>query len=53
MASTINMLIEAKVKLPAQIAEELVLNAEDIESLCAVPPGTLQPSKIVSFRFRQ
>jgi hypothetical protein len=31
-----------------QIAEEIVLNVDDIESLCALPPGTLQ-NKIVAF----
>jgi Zn-dependent peptidase ImmA (M78 family)/transcriptional regulator with XRE-family HTH domain len=52
LASAINMLVEAKIKLPAQIPEELMLNAEDVESLCAVPTGTLQ-NKIVSFKFYQ
>jgi Zn-dependent peptidase ImmA (M78 family)/transcriptional regulator with XRE-family HTH domain len=52
LASAIGMLIDAKVKLPAQIAEELVLNSEDIESLCSIAPGTLQ-NKVVAFKIHQ
>lgn len=48
LASAARMLIDNKLKLPAQIAEEIILNADDIESLCALPPGTLQ-NKIVAF----
>jgi hypothetical protein len=44
------MLIDAKIKMPSQIAEDLMLNAADIESLCAVPTGTLQQNKIVAFK---
>jgi hypothetical protein len=50
LASAIGKLIEAKIKMPSEIAEELFLNAEDIESLCAVPSGTLQ-NKVVTLRF--
>jgi Zn-dependent peptidase ImmA (M78 family)/transcriptional regulator with XRE-family HTH domain len=49
LASAAQMLIENKIKLPAQIAEELLLNASDVESLCALPPGTLQ-NKVVAFK---
>jgi Zn-dependent peptidase ImmA (M78 family)/DNA-binding XRE family transcriptional regulator len=50
LASAIGMLIEAKVKMPSEIAEELLLNAEDIEALCAVPLGTLQ-NKVIMLKF--
>jgi Zn-dependent peptidase ImmA (M78 family)/DNA-binding XRE family transcriptional regulator len=52
LASAISMLIDNKIKLPVQIAEELMLNTNDIESLCAVPTGTLQ-NKVVAFKFYQ
>jgi hypothetical protein len=29
----------------------LMLNAKDVESLCAVPVGTLQQKRVVSFKF--
>jgi hypothetical protein len=44
------MLIDNKIKLPAQIAEDLVMNADDIESICALTPGTLQ-NKVVELKF--
>jgi hypothetical protein len=45
----VGMLIDAKLRLPSQIAEELCLNSQDIESLCAVEPGTLE-NKVVTLR---
>jgi Zn-dependent peptidase ImmA (M78 family)/DNA-binding XRE family transcriptional regulator len=50
LASAIDMLVDNKIKLPGQIAEELMLNAGDIESLCGVQAGTLQ-NKVVAFKF--
>lgn len=50
LASAVAMVFEGGLKLPSQIAEELALNAADIESLCALPPGTLQ-NKVVRLRF--
>jgi Zn-dependent peptidase ImmA (M78 family) len=50
LASAIGMLIDNKIKLPVQIAEELMLNTDDVESLCSVPTGTLQ-NKVVQFKF--
>jgi Zn-dependent peptidase ImmA (M78 family)/DNA-binding XRE family transcriptional regulator len=50
LASAISMLIDNKLMHPSQIAEELLLNADDIESLCGVEPGTLQ-NKVVAFSF--
>jgi hypothetical protein len=50
LASAAQMLIDNKIKLPTQIAEDLVMNADDIESICALPPGTLQ-NKVVVFKF--
>jgi hypothetical protein len=49
LASAAQMLIDNKIKLPAQIAEELLLNASDVESLCGLPPGTLQ-NKVLAFK---
>jgi Zn-dependent peptidase ImmA (M78 family)/DNA-binding XRE family transcriptional regulator len=49
LASAIDMLVASRRKYPSQIAEELALNAQDIESLCAVPPGTLL-NKVVPLR---
>jgi hypothetical protein len=42
------MLIESKIKPPAGIAEDVLLNASDVESLFALPPGALQ-NKVVAF----
>jgi Zn-dependent peptidase ImmA (M78 family)/transcriptional regulator with XRE-family HTH domain len=50
LASATQMLIDNKIKLPAQIAEDLVMNADDIESICALTPGTLQ-NKVVELKF--
>ncbi len=50
LGSAIGMIIEAKVKMPSEVAEELFLNGEDIEALCAVPRGTLQ-NKVVTLKF--
>ena len=47
-APTMQMLIDNKVKLPAEIAEDVLLNASDVESLCSMPAGSLQ-NKVVSF----
>jgi Zn-dependent peptidase ImmA (M78 family) len=52
LGSAIGMLIEAKVKMPSEIAEELFLNACDIESLCAVRRGMLQ-NKVVALKFHK
>ena len=52
LASATQMLIDNRIKLPAQIAEDLVMNADDIESICALPSGTLQ-NKVVAFKFYQ
>ncbi len=49
LASAARMLIDNGIKLPAQIADELVMNADDVESICALPPGTLQ-NKVVAFK---
>jgi Zn-dependent peptidase ImmA (M78 family)/DNA-binding XRE family transcriptional regulator len=48
LGSAVQMLIDNKVKLPAEIAEDLFLNAEDVESLCSLPKGALQ-NKVLSF----
>jgi Zn-dependent peptidase ImmA (M78 family) len=50
LASAAQMVIDNKIKLPAQIAEDLLMNADDIESICALPPGTLQ-NKVLVFKF--
>jgi hypothetical protein len=42
-------LIGNKIKSPAQIAEDLVMNVEDIESICALPRGALQ-NKVLTFK---
>jgi Zn-dependent peptidase ImmA (M78 family)/DNA-binding XRE family transcriptional regulator len=48
LASAVQMLIDSKVKLPAEIAEDVLLNAADVESLCSLPAGSLQ-NKVLSF----
>lgn len=48
LGSAVQMLIENRVKMPAEIAEDVLLNAADVESLCALPAGTLQ-NKVISF----
>jgi Zn-dependent peptidase ImmA (M78 family) len=48
LASAVLMLIESKIKPPAEIAEDVLLNACDVESLCALPPGALQ-NKVIAF----
>jgi Zn-dependent peptidase ImmA (M78 family)/DNA-binding XRE family transcriptional regulator len=48
LASAARMLIDHKVKLPAQIVDDIVLNVDDIERLCALSSGTLQ-QKVVTF----
>jgi hypothetical protein len=48
LGSAAKMLIDGRIKMPAEIAEELLLNAEDVESLCSLPKGTLQ-NKVLSF----
>jgi Zn-dependent peptidase ImmA (M78 family) len=48
LSSAAQMLIDHKIKLPAEIAEDLVMNATDVESICALPAGTLQ-NKVVTF----
>jgi Zn-dependent peptidase ImmA (M78 family) len=52
LASATQMLIDNRIKVPTQIAEDLVMNAADIESICALPSGTLQ-NKVVAFKFYQ
>ena len=42
------MLIDNKVKLPTEIAEDVLLNPSDVESLCSLPAGSLQ-KKVLSF----
>jgi Zn-dependent peptidase ImmA (M78 family) len=49
LAFAAQMLIGNKIKLPAQIAEDLVMNVDDIESICALPPGALQ-NKVLTFK---
>ena len=48
LGSAVQMLIDNKVKLPAEIAEDVLLNASDVESLCSLPAGSLQ-NKVLSF----
>jgi len=48
LSSAVQMLIENKVKMPTEIAEDVLLNATDVESLCSLPPGSLQ-NKVVAF----
>ncbi len=38
-------------KLPAEIAEDVLLNASDVELLCCLPAGSLQ-NKVLSFPTR-
>jgi Zn-dependent peptidase ImmA (M78 family)/DNA-binding XRE family transcriptional regulator len=52
LGSALEMVLEARLKQPTQIAEELALNASDVESLCAVPSGTLQ-NKVVRLRLAE
>ena len=49
LAFAAQMLIGNKIKSPAQIAEDLVMNVEDIESICALPRGALQ-NKVLTFK---
>ena len=49
LGSAVGMIIDAKIRLPSQICEELCLNSQDIESLCGVAPGTLE-NKVVTLR---
>lgn len=48
LASAVQMLIDNKIKSPTQIAEDIVINAADVESLCSLPAGTLQ-NKVLAF----
>ena len=48
LGSAAQMLIDSKIKLPAEIAEDVLINATDVESLCSLPAGTLQ-NKVLSF----
>jgi Zn-dependent peptidase ImmA (M78 family)/transcriptional regulator with XRE-family HTH domain len=48
LGSAVQMLIDNRVKLPAEIAEDVLLNASDVESLCSLPAGSLQ-NKVLSF----
>jgi Zn-dependent peptidase ImmA (M78 family)/DNA-binding XRE family transcriptional regulator len=50
LGSAIEMLLNSEIMLPSQIAEELCLNSQDIESLCTVPSGTLE-NKVITLRF--
>jgi hypothetical protein len=52
-ASAVNMLVENGVKLPAQVAEQLLLNPNDVESLCSLQAGALQRKRWCKFRFHQ
>jgi Zn-dependent peptidase ImmA (M78 family) len=53
LAASMRLLLDNGVKTKPQIEEELALNAADIESLCALPRGSLD-SRVVQFmpRFR-
>ena len=42
------MLIDSKIKLPAEIAEDVLINAADVESLCSLRAGTLE-NKVLTF----
>ena len=48
LSAAVQMLIDNKVKMPAEIAEDVLLNASDVESLCSLPAGSLQ-NKVLSF----
>lgn len=48
LSSALQMLIDNRIKMPAEIAEDLLLNAADVESLCSLPAGSLQ-QKVLSF----
>lgn len=50
LGSAIKMLIENKIKAPSEIAEDLLMNADDVEVLCGLEAGILQ-SKVVQFSF--
>jgi Zn-dependent peptidase ImmA (M78 family)/transcriptional regulator with XRE-family HTH domain len=49
LGSAANMLIENGIKLPTEVVEDLLLNANDVEAICGLTPGTLQ-NKIVPFK---
>lgn len=51
LSSAVEMIINSRRKGPEQIAEELAINSNDIESLCGLPRGTLV-SKVVALRYR-
>lgn len=48
LGSAVKMLINDRVKLPTEIADDVLLNASDVESLCSLPVGSL-PNKVLSF----
>jgi len=48
LGSAVQMLIDNRVKLPTEIADDVLLNASDVESLCSLPVGSLQ-NKVLSF----
>jgi hypothetical protein len=48
LGSAVQMLIDNRGKLPTEIAEDVLLNASDVESLCSLPAGSLQ-NKVLSF----
>jgi hypothetical protein len=48
LGSAVQMLIDTRGKLPTEIAEDVLLNANDVESLCSLPAGSLQ-NKVLSF----
>lgn len=49
LSCAIRLLIENGVKQPTQMAEELAINPEFIESLCSLPSGFLQ-KKVIALR---
>jgi Zn-dependent peptidase ImmA (M78 family)/DNA-binding XRE family transcriptional regulator len=48
LSSAVQMLIDNKIKMPAEIAEDVLLSAIDVESLCSLPAGSLQKT-VLSF----
>lgn len=48
LGSAVQMLIDNRIKLPGEIAEDVLLNASDVEVLCSLPAGGLQ-NNVLSF----
>lgn len=49
LGAAVEMITSARRRSSSQIVEDMALNAQDVESLCGVPPGSLQ-QKIVPLR---